>query len=167
MVERRLRALADNLWACELRFRKSFMSTRIRMTVIRLPSGGVLLYSPVPIDDALAHELAVLGQVEHIVAPSCLHDLHCAAAKTRYPAAKLWAAPGLIGRRRDVQFDAQISEPPPEWGDSREAATLRGGTRGEYGRDPSSARSRTLVQSSALRAGAGLQGFSGSVERGA
>ncbi len=121
-----LRALADDLWDCEMRFQKAFLHMRIRMTVVRLPSHGLLLYSPVPIDDELARQLAELGPVEHIVAPSCLHDLHSGAAKQRYPRAKLWGAPGLAARRPDLVFDAELSDNVPEWAGTLENTLLRG-----------------------------------------
>jgi hypothetical protein len=96
------------------------------MTVIRLPSGGLWLHSPVPIDDDLARQLANLGPVEHIVAPNCFHHLHAAAAKARYPVAKLWAAPGLPEKRKDIHFDAILSEKNPEWSGTVESVFIPG-----------------------------------------
>ena len=41
-----------------------------RMTVLRLPSGGLLAHSPVRLDDDLAAELTYLGELEIVIAPS-------------------------------------------------------------------------------------------------
>ena len=39
-----------------------------RMTVIRLPDGGLWLHSPTPLDDGLRAAIDALGPVAHIVA---------------------------------------------------------------------------------------------------
>ena len=64
---RRLHALTDSIW--HVTTPHAFMGLHVgaRMTVVKLSSGGLLLHSPVPVDDALAAELAVLGEVTHIV----------------------------------------------------------------------------------------------------
>jgi hypothetical protein len=103
-------ALGDGAWAVQHHRSTSYLHVRIRMSVVRLSTGGLLLYSPVPIDDALAADLARIGPVEHVVAPNRWHHQHAAAAKQRYPAATLWAAPGLREKRKDVAFDADLSE---------------------------------------------------------
>jgi len=69
-----------------------------RMTVVRLPDGGLWLHSPVPISDALAAALAELGPVRHLVAPNQFHNLFLGAAAARYPAARVHLAPGLRER---------------------------------------------------------------------
>lgn len=122
----KLRRLAPDLWDHEAHFFTSFMHLRIRMTVVRLGGGGLLLYSPVPIDEPLADELAAIGPVEHILAPSCFHHLHARTAKQRYPRAKLWAAPGLRGRKPDIPFDADVSDGEQEWSQDVEVALVRG-----------------------------------------
>ncbi len=66
-----------------------------RMVVVRLPQRELLLYSPIPIDDALGDELEALGEVTHIVAPNGFHHLFASAAKARWPQATLWASPGV------------------------------------------------------------------------
>lgn len=66
-----------------------------RMTVLRLPSGALVLHSPVSIDDALATALAELGPVRHLVTPNAMHDGFAAAGRARYPDAVLWAPPAF------------------------------------------------------------------------
>jgi hypothetical protein len=87
-----------------------------RMTVVRLSDGGLWLHSPVPIDDALAAELAALGPVRHLVGPNRFHHLHLAGARARYPEATLWASPGLEVKRADLPFEHVLGpEAPAEW----------------------------------------------------
>jgi hypothetical protein len=81
-----------------------------RMAVIRLASGDLLVWSPTALADALKAELASLGTVRHLIAPNSLHDLFIASWKQAYPEARLYAAPGLQQKRRDLTFDAEITD---------------------------------------------------------
>ncbi len=87
-----------------------------RMTVVRLPGEGELwLHSPIPIDDDLAHELDALGPVRHIVAPNKVHHLHVPAAMARYPEARVWGAPGLYKKRKDIAFTDKLTADAPQF----------------------------------------------------
>lgn len=123
-----LRSLAPDLWDVERHFHRG-LHIRVRMVVVRLAGGGLWLHSPVPIDDALARELADLGPVEHIVAPSCFHHEFARPAKQRYPGATLWAAPGLADKRRDVAFDRTLADDLEVWRPELAALHLRGAPR--------------------------------------
>ena len=111
-----MRQLADGLWTVDRPF--SLMGLRLggRMTVVGLPGGGLLLHSPIPIDDPLAAELRRLGEVRYLVAPNLLHPLALPAAAARYPDARVHAPPGLERKRPDVRIDATLDRPPPaDW----------------------------------------------------
>jgi hypothetical protein len=101
-------AIAPELWAAELQLQSS-IRLRVRMTVARR-DGGLWLHSPIAIDEALAGVLAELGEVRHIVAPNRFHHWFAGAAKRRYPAALLWAAPGLREKRSNLAFDRDLGE---------------------------------------------------------
>ena len=105
-----LRMFAPDLWHVE-RHEHSGLHIRMRMTVVRRAGGALWLHSPIAIDDALADKLAALGEVRDIVAPNRGHHRFAAAAKRRYPAATLWAAPGLPRKRKAIPFDVELSEP--------------------------------------------------------
>ena len=88
----------------------------LRMAVIRLADGGLLLWSPIPLTDDLRREVDALGTVRRIVAPNNLHHLSIPEWKAAYPQAKLYAAPGLAKKRKDIAFDAELGDtPPPAW----------------------------------------------------
>ncbi len=123
MTEKRLNALAEGLWETEYDHFMGFVHFRARMTVARLDSGGLLLHSVVPIDDAMATELAVLGPVEHIVVPNLLHHSYLAPAVERYPEATVWAAPGLTSKRKDLRPDRTLGDDESPW--ASEFAPLR------------------------------------------
>ena len=88
-----------------------------RMTVARLPDGGLWCHSPVAPDEGLFAALDALGPVVHLVSPNKLHYAHIAAWKRRYPAAVAWASPGVRERAAsqhiDVRFDADLGDMPP------------------------------------------------------
>ncbi len=116
MDETGLEPLAEGLWGTEHdHFMNGVVHFRGRMTVVRLESGGLLLHSVVPIDDALAAELATLGPVEHIVAPNLLHHTHLAPAIERYPNATVWGVRGLAEKRSDVRFEKTLGDTAPTW----------------------------------------------------
>ena len=92
----------------------------VRMTIILLPDGSLLLYSPTRFTDGLRQEMDRLGEIRHLVAPSTAHWLFLRQWQDRYPKAVAWAAPGLrrrLGpRRQGLRLDRDLPpEAPPEW----------------------------------------------------
>jgi hypothetical protein len=91
---------ADNLWTADHELTMpGGVPLPTRMTVVRLEDGALALISPVPLDDALARELARLGQVSHLIAPNLLHHLHLGPAAQRYPEAKVMGPAGLAAKK--------------------------------------------------------------------
>lgn len=85
-----------------------------RMTVVRTPSGGLWIHSPIAWDDALGAAIAALGPVEHIVAPNTLHYWYLPDWRARFPAARAYGPPGLERRaKRKVAVDETLGETPP------------------------------------------------------
>lgn len=82
-----------------------------RATFLRVDSGGLLVHSPLGIDDETASHIDALGEVRFLVAPKCMHWLFLKAARDRYPGAQVLGAPGLEKKLRGVPF-----EPLPESG---------------------------------------------------
>jgi hypothetical protein len=124
----RLKAVAPEIWSVEhpVRF-PGGVRIPSRMTVVRLPGGDLLLHSPVPIDDALAAELAPLGRVAHLVAPSLFHHLFLPRTLERYPQALLSAAPGLAEKRPELPVADVLSDEAPEaWKGVFEQIVIRG-----------------------------------------
>lgn len=104
-----LTPLADDLWEArdELRLPGGIVFP-VRMTVVRT-GAGLMLWSPIAIDDELAAAIDALGSVSHIAAPNCFHHLFLEDAKARYPNARLLAAPGLEEKRCDLSFDGALA----------------------------------------------------------
>lgn len=100
---------------------------RGRMVVARLGDGRLWVHSPIPIDDALARQLAELGEVGHLVAPNAMHHLHFAAAAERYPRARRWLAPALARKRPELEHDEPLGDrAPATWADDFDQVMVEG-----------------------------------------
>ena len=83
-----------------------------RMVVVRLASGELFVWSPIKLTYELKCATDALGTVRHLVSPNKIHHLFLGEWKRAYPVAKLYAAPGLAKRRRDLAFEEELSDTP-------------------------------------------------------
>ena len=121
------RQIADELWVFDRPLRILGVEVGARMTAVGLPDGGLLLHSPVALDEATEREIDELGPVRHVVAPNRLHHLFIEDYRDAYGEARLWAAPGLAEKRRDVRFDGSLGdEPNPGWAGTLDQRLVRG-----------------------------------------
>jgi hypothetical protein len=126
-VPETLQALAPELWVATRPLRIVVGDVGCRMTVIRLPDGGLFLHSPVPLDAALRAALERLGPVRWVVGPSKVHHLYLGDYARVYPEAQLCAAPGLPEKRRDLRFHRVLDDAqPPPWGPEIRMRLFRG-----------------------------------------
>ncbi len=108
--------LAPGLWVTQRPLRFFSLQLGTRMTVIRLTNGGLWLHSPVALDPLTLAGLQSLGPVEAVVCPNRLHHLFVADYFKVFPKAKIYAAPGLETKRRELKFHDILSQvPEPEW----------------------------------------------------
>jgi hypothetical protein len=107
---------ADGLWTADAPMRLfGLFEIGTRMTVVRLSSGDLWVHSPIA-PSAVRGELDPLGPVRHVVAPNRYHHLFAGPFGDAYREARLWGAPGLAAKRRDLRFDGELGpEPPPDW----------------------------------------------------
>jgi Domain of unknown function (DUF4336) len=112
-----LSEIAPELWIAEEPLRYLGFEVGRRMAVIRLPDRRLLIHSPARLSPKLRAELDQLGEVRFVVAASELHGhLYMEQYRDAYPQAKLFAAPGLDCKRKDLRFDGLLSGmPEPEW----------------------------------------------------
>jgi hypothetical protein len=83
------------------------------MVLIRLSGGGLFVWSPIALTPELKAQTDALGPVHHLVSPNAIHHLYMGDWKMAYPAAKLYASPGLAKKRKDLNFDATLGASPP------------------------------------------------------
>ena len=99
-----LREHAPGLWTLE--FALVFgggLPLPTRTTVVRRESGGCIVISPPPLGIAgIERELASLGPISDVIAPSSFHYLFATAFAERHPDARFWVAPGLRARVPDL-----------------------------------------------------------------
>lgn len=87
-----------------------------RMAVARLANNDLFVWSPIALDELLKAEMDALGRVAHLISPNKLHHLYLGEWKTAWPAAGLYASPGLAAKRPDLAFDAELGDTPaPAW----------------------------------------------------
>lgn len=105
-----MQQLDSDLWVAEAPLRFLGLEVGARMTVIRLPDGGLVLHSPIAVDPSLRQEVDSLGRVAHVVAPNKFHHLYVSGWKDAFPEASVWVAPGLESKRSDLPIAGVLGE---------------------------------------------------------
>jgi hypothetical protein len=126
----------DGIWIVDgpivkMAFAAFKMPFPTRMVVVRLAGGGLFLWSPIELNDALRAEIDRLGPVQHLVSPNRIHYAHIAAWKAAYPSAIAWASPGVRERaaaqRIEVSFDRDLDDAPDAaWAEELDQLVFRG-----------------------------------------
>lgn len=111
-----LQEIAPNLWHLQHEFKVLGVTATTRMTVVRFEDGRLWLHSPVPLSTPVREQLAGLGKVAFIVAPSKMHHLFAGDAARAFPDAQLFGARGLAKKRPDLpQLQTLQPEGEPAW----------------------------------------------------
>ncbi len=124
-----LREFGREIWTAEGSEVVAMLGFRYptRMAVVRLPGGNLFVWSPVALTDAIRAEVDALGKVGYLVAPNALHHLFVADWKQAYPGARLYAAPGLREKRKDLSIENELDGTSvPEWSGQIEYVVVRG-----------------------------------------
>jgi len=86
-----IRKLESNIWVAETEFRFAGADFGNRMTLIRLPSGKLLLHSPIEFNELLAREIDLIGDVGFIITPNNFHGLFVERWCAKYPDARYYS----------------------------------------------------------------------------
>ncbi len=123
-----LKKIGEQIWTYEgstVRFYGFPFPTR--MTVVRLKDGGLWIHSPEKLNNELRDELLSLGPVKYLISPNKLHHLFLSDWIKEYPEAYKYSSPGLSGKRKDIEFDAELTDKAEkEWQAEIEQALFRG-----------------------------------------
>lgn len=128
-----LKPLVDGVWIVDSGpISVAGLKMPIRMTVVRLSNGDLFLHSPTRCTPELAREVAALGPVRHLVAPTTAHWSYLGEWQQAYPDATSWAVPALRDRAQvrasGVRIDRDLgSEAPVEWADDMAQGMVAGG----------------------------------------
>ncbi len=115
---KRLTPVADGLWICAQPLKMLGLELGTRMTLARLTNGSLWVHSPVRPDDELVEEISQLGEVSAIVAPNRFHHLFASAFADAFPAAQVYAAPGLAKKNPGLASATVLEhEPVDAWSD--------------------------------------------------
>ena len=98
-----------------------------RMAVVRLRNGELWVWSPAALTEDLAAAIRSLGPVRHLVEPNKLHHLFLPDWVSTYPEARVHAPPGLVKKRRDISFHAELGDvPDAAWAGEIDQVVFRG-----------------------------------------
>lgn len=98
-----------------------------RMAVARLADGDLWVWSPIALTRELADEVQSIGPVRHIVSPNKLHHLFLQEWANHWPAARLYAPPGLARKKPALHFHAELEdEPNSPWQTDIDQVVFRG-----------------------------------------
>jgi len=98
-----------------------------RMAVIRLNNGDLFVWSPIALTSVLKEQIDGLGRVKHIVSPNKLHHLSIREWQMAFPQSLVYASPGLIRKRRDICFHAELGDRPElAWTGELDQVAMRG-----------------------------------------
>lgn len=126
--------VADNVWIVdgpEIRFGLGLMKVPFptRMTVVRLPDGGLWLHSPVAPDPELRARLSTLGPIRIILAPNTLHYWWLSDWAELFPDAAVFAPLTLsrTAKRKLPRHDTLDDKPPSLWAGTIDQLVVSGG----------------------------------------
>lgn len=123
-----LTQLHPDLWICPVPYRAMGLWLGRQLVVVRLPSGGLWIHSPIPWSPALRTVIGRLGPVHHVVGPNRFHDECLREFQAEYPDAQFHAAPGLAADRPDIRFAPQPlgDTPHAAWSGTLDSALIEG-----------------------------------------
>jgi Domain of unknown function (DUF4336) len=98
------------IWLSQYPIRYFGIECNARTTLLRSEAGGLIVHSPGPLTDALRAQVAGLGAVETILAPSAFHRLYAARWCRAFPGAGLYIAPGVERRAPALAHGLRIAE---------------------------------------------------------
>lgn len=99
-----LQSIATDIWVHDGEIRLPLGHMPARATLFRAGDGGLVLHSPLALDDETAREIARLGEVRAIVAPSAFHHMFLRAASERFPSARLYGPASLAPKLGGLAF---------------------------------------------------------------
>lgn len=108
-----LRQIDESLWVLDKPFRIMGAELGGRMTVVRLAGGALLVVSPVRTTPEERTALDRIGPIRHIVAPNQMHYLYVAELGSLYPEARIYVAPGLPDKAKDLRYDEVLGDTTP------------------------------------------------------
>jgi hypothetical protein len=121
-----LRTLTDDVHVLEAPFLFYGVPVGGRMTVLRLPDGGLWVHSPVAFSPERRDAVAALGPVRFLVAPNLYHHLHLPAWAAAFPEARVSGPRGLQAKQPALRLHELEDTPDPGWASVVDQMHVRG-----------------------------------------
>lgn len=118
----KIKRIDEGVWCLESYFLSLGCRGSLRMTILKTQS-GLLLYSPVALDDDIVASIRALGRVTHIVAPNLMHHMYLKQCVATFPEANCWIPEGLIEKIGSVD-GTKIISPNTLFGNDRGIKTF-------------------------------------------
>lgn len=119
--------LTDDLFTLDVPFSMMGLALGGRVTIARLPDGGLWVHSPVRLTPELKAAVDALGPVRHLVAPNLYHHIFVPDWAAAWPEARVHAPPGLEAKQKSLRIDRPLgADPDPDWQDAIAPVPLRG-----------------------------------------
>lgn len=98
-----------------------------RSVIVRLPGGGLWIWSPIRLTEHLRTEVEALGTPQHLVSPNKLHHLFLSDWQAAWPGSRLWGPASSIRKRRDLTFQPPLdTDIPEDWEDEFDMVRFSG-----------------------------------------
>jgi hypothetical protein len=155
----RLTALEDRIFTVTGTVKMPIGSFERRMTVVQLADRGLIVYSPIALDESQMTRLERLGRPAFLVVPGSHHRVDAKVWKDRYPAAKVIAAAGAC---KAVQEVVAVDSSSPDFGDpSVRFFTVPGTSRDESALTVATEKGTTLILNDILANVQNAKGLNG------
>jgi hypothetical protein len=108
--------ISRTLWIMDGPVVDWFFPFPTRMTIARLPDGGLFIHSPIELTAEVRKAVDALGSPRYLVSPNKLHHLFWSEWQEAYPNAQSFSPPQLPEKRPDLTFHGKLGDAPhPGW----------------------------------------------------
>jgi len=119
-----MQKLADNIWLFPHPLKILGVDIRRNVTVIRLPSGRLVIHSTAKFSEAEIDEIRGLGEPGWLVEGMVDHDTFSEVGRKAFPEIPFLAPEGFAGR---VDFEVEsLGDPPAAWGPELDVIPIEG-----------------------------------------
>ncbi|MEL7013205.1 MAG: DUF4336 domain-containing protein [Pseudomonadota bacterium] len=106
-----LKPVAKGLWLIDgAPITRAFVPIPMRAIVVQLQNGGLWIYAPTDLTTGVATELAELGPVAHLVAPTPDYEMQVGAWSAAYPEAQVWTIGNLKADKAEAPWKGQLHQ---------------------------------------------------------
>ena len=122
-----LTEIDDGLWTVTGQLDMPLAHLQRRMTVVRLSSGGLVIYSAIALDEPQMQQLEAWGQPAFLIIPGDHHRMDAHIWKDRYPALTVIAP---VGARTAAEEAVRVDATTADFGDEAISFVTVGGMSG-------------------------------------